>query len=673
MFFSKVAIALLLAAWRVQALPATPTSTTLPNPDNLSGCAKVSALQANPNRPTDVPLKVPAEVALDCLHSVPINKSLAVEHLKGLKNYYAFQSTLTPLKAPPKNYSYPGVDIMDGLDKILRNLQTDVYKNEYDFQFALVLLTASAHDGHFQIAPYIVGSVFGFFTSPPLRMVSISGDGTAIPKIYFYSDYLAMQNTTKPDYNPSSIKQINNQDASAFLQNVANTLGPQQDQDANYNQMFFGTFARSGKRVETLTPTALFLGDIVTVAFENGTTISLKSMAVVKEDFSDVESGQDFYDKFCLPPLTPTPAAEPTSPTSTQIPGYPLPIVNSQDLAVSGYILEGSSLGVLVINTFSPSDNEGADYIPTVHKFLKAAKDSGVRKVIIDVSGNNGGLIKLGYLTFQQFFPDSKPYDGTRFRAHSAADVFGNLGSEIQKTLNTDAQNGTNTTATDPNFSNPADSFAFQSYLDQNGKNFTSFPELFGPVTVAGDNFTNIVRLNLGELEGPKPFPQIFAPEDVILLTDGACASTCTILASFMKQVGVKSIVMGGRPNLGPMQAIGGVKGTQVLEFPTLANITDFLLTNFPDEAAAEGWDAFLPGSLPLRLADEGNSINFRDSIPLGQDTPTQFVYEAADCRVFYTAWMLGDVSQMWRAAAEAMWGKRPCVGGSTGHPSTDL
>jgi hypothetical protein len=54
-------------------------------------------------------------------------------------------------------------------------------------------------------------------------------------------------------------------------------------------------------------------------------------------------------------------------------------------------------------------------------------------------------------------------------------------------------------------------------------------------------------------------FTQPFAAEDIIMLYDGFCASTCASFSEFMRtQAGVKSIAMGGRPNDRQIQAIGG-------------------------------------------------------------------------------------------------------------------
>jgi hypothetical protein len=52
---------------------------------------------------------------------------------------------------------------------------------------------------------------------------------------------------------------------------------------------------------------------------------------------------------------------------------------------------------------------------------------------------------------------------------------------------------------------------------------------------------------------------QPFPAEDIIIIYDGYCASTCTIFSELMRQqAGVRTIALGGRPNKDPMQAVGG-------------------------------------------------------------------------------------------------------------------
>lgn len=68
-----------------------------------------------------------------------------------------------------------------------------------------------------------------------------------------------------------------------------------------------------------------------------------------------------------------------------------------------------------------------------------------------------------------------------------------------------------------------------------------------------------------------------------------------------------------------------------------------------------------------------GTSINVRDNIlryHLDDGLPAQFVYEATDCRLFYTPLSIVDPAEQWRLAAEAAWGDGACVAGNLQHTS---
>lgn len=67
--------------------------------------------------------------------------------------------------------------------------------------------------------------------------------------------------------------------------------------------------------------------------------------------------------------------------------------------------------------------------------------------------------------------------------------------------------------------------------------------------------------------------------------------------------------------------------------------------------------------------------INLRDNLRRNDHskTPLEFIYEAADCRMFYTAPMINDVTMVWKGVADRMFRNSTsrCVQGSTGDPSS--
>lgn len=57
-----------------------------------------------------------------------------------------------------------------------------------------------------------------------------------------------------------------------------------------------------------------------------------------------------------------------------------------------------------------------------------------------------------------------------------------------------------------------------------------------------------------------------------------------------------------------------------------------------------------------------------RDNIlpdDLDDGVPAQFIYEPADCRLFYTPAMMQNVTAIWEAAAMSAWGGKKCNAGS--------
>jgi len=86
--------------------------------------------------PEDSPLPtIGAKVAYDCLASVPIDAQNADDLIESLKPFLQWQSTLSYLKDPPKEYTQKiqkPVDIMAGLDDIQDKIRSGHFKGEYE-------------------------------------------------------------------------------------------------------------------------------------------------------------------------------------------------------------------------------------------------------------------------------------------------------------------------------------------------------------------------------------------------------------------------------------------------------------------------------------------------------------------------------------------------------------
>lgn len=131
-------------------------------------------------------------------------------------------------------------------------------------------------------------------------------------------------------------------------------------------------------------------------------------------------------------------------------------------------------------------------------------------------------------------------------------------------------------------------------------------------------------------------------------------------------EAGVQTVVVGGRPSTGPMQAPAGTRGAQEYTLSPSDGDLD------ADIAFAISINATTAASFP-NTAEEIQinfaSLNLRDQIRPNETTPLQFVYEAADCRIFYTLLNVDNYTKLWHDAANATWTTPSlCVQGSTGY-----
>ena len=130
--------------------------------------------------------------------------------------------------------------------------------------------------------------------------------------------------------------------------------------------------------------------------------------------------------------------------------------------------------------------------------------------------------------------------------------------------------------------------WASQLYTNAKGEGFANWNEFKRSSTVLDDNFTSIFHYNFSayadfvypgftishNTSGHAPFE----PKNIFMFMDGLCGSSCASLHEELKNIeGVRSVVVGGRPQNKPMQAVAGSKGmrhrvSMVFRYP--ANLT---------------------------------------------------------------------------------------------------
>ncbi|KAG6003744.1 hypothetical protein E4U21_001747 [Claviceps maximensis] len=659
-------------------LVADPPRAVVPAPKSTGvskahPCAQISAVYARQKKSTTAPT-VPAALAYDCFKSVPLNKAAAIQLVDGIMPYLEWQSDSAYKKDPPKDYAYPGFDMFANLAAVKSNLQAGKYATEYDFQLDLYKqVWAPGQDGHFVFYPDLLTRAFRW-RRPMLPIVSVSEDGISLPVIKLQKDVVANAKTAP------AITKINGIDAAKFIEDTVNSASFLQDPDAAYNTMFWSKSTLANKGVGNFVAggrsSIFYPGPTTSLTFSNGTTLQLQNLATIVGDMTGVVDGPSMYKKFCSPMSAPEAIEAPGG--TPNLTGYPEPNASTQDGAVTGYYLNGQGVddvAVLALKNFEPLSP--AEFQATIMDFLSDAKDAGKKKLVIDLQNNGGGLVLLGYDFFRQLFPKTVQEGNSRWRLSKSLNLTAQVISDYVKDVDPSSEADNDMVDLTEIFLN------YRHDLNISDENFLTFADKFGPHVYKDNAFTNMMRWNLSDaLTTSDPVhglgigitgygslteqPQYFEPEDIILLYDGSCSSTCTVASEFLRlQGGVKSIAMGGRPKAGPMQGVGGVKGSQVLDFGSVYNFvsTAASLTNDTEVKAEASRFTNLPS-----LRSTQAFVNVRDHIlhdNVNDGLPAQYVYEAADCRLYWTAPMISDVTEVWKAAANAAFNGGKCAYGS--------
>lgn len=601
-----------------------------------------------------------------------------------------------------------------------------------------------AGDFHLQYIPDIT-SVFTFARLGG-QLVSISADGLALPKIYLYSD---LPRAATGNVTASAVTKINGQNATEVLQKFSEGT-KYHDADTRYNTVFPNPVheALGSDSGGLWVSHYIYAGPTTTYTFENGTETTFDNFAVINSqyDFSKVKDGASFFKAFCSGPqasLEPSTSAKPSatpkdSPTPKasavasatpkplpSLTGYPKPEIIHDSKQVSGYYLSDGSYkdtAVLALPSFNVIPTKPDEDIKTagfkeaqalLRNFLADSTKAGKKKLVIDLRGNGGGLVDVGFELFKQLFPTIEPYGASRYRAHEAFHYYSAIVADVAVEGNKDGKLSTDWDDADFGMQS---TFLWSNILDENLQNYKSYKDYYGPEILNGDTFTSVRRFNVGfshflarehiltflqfsnnfgghnaraSLTGYNEFKNIqtqpFKSEDIVIIQDGYCGSTCAIFAELMREQGkVQTIAIGGRPRNAPMQGVGGSKGSERLLMDQLLGFAERTLNTalaLDGAAVVNKLNQTAVGkisnaiqiylrSTPSSTEYIAGSVNALNNQRMNDstETPLEFQYEAADCRLFYTTATYRDPVNLWKAVWDAKWANGKCVPGSTGH-----
>ncbi|KAI8713414.1 TSPc domain-containing protein [Fusarium sp. LHS14.1] len=631
-------------------------------------------------------LTVPVSVGIACLKSVPVDKERDLALLDYLQPLIEFQSTLEVLADPPEGYLFPGVNVLGGLDTIRDNLNKNKYKGQYEVMTDLRSLFAAANDLHFDYPPALLNTLV--FLRRGIDFKSISSDGLSLPQI-FHSIDVVRGNAGTLTYYPSAIKSIDGTPIDKWLEEDATrNANNMNDPDAQWNNLF-SNLPRSAVGMAGTTFVSQFeIPDKYTIKFYNGTTLEVVNEIAIPNtvDFSGIESGEDFHEYFEIPhnKTSKTPSSNERradTKESANLDGYPKPVVKHSKNSITCYFLEGEGYektAVISILSFLPIgfdfatlgdfnfDEYVAEAEEVLGEFIKKSKKAGRDKLIIDVSANGGGSLALAQSIYRVLFPDGEFTTFGRYRATESLAA-----------------------ATEADYETLLDTLITKSNewpIDTKGNAIEEGEKWFGPYTIkGGQNMTAAFQSNLGRFEDDedsgKKTTKVeppWKPENILIVTDGTCASACTVLTGWLtRNYGIRTVALGGRPLHLAMQAMGGVKGTLLSFHSDLITATASFLSGVKNDKKAlkilqDHEDAFPsledPPLLPLTDGANAGKVNALSGYTEDDvdGYPVHFRYEAANCRLFYTQRMLADPSETWKHVSAVGWSGAPCVSGST-------
>lgn len=238
--------------------------------------------------------------------------------------------------------------------------------------------------------------------------------------------------------------------------------------------------------------------------------------------------------------------------------------------AMDWYVLDNGTTAVLQMSSFSGTFR---NLQQGVLDGIRAVKAQGANKLLIDLTNNGGGIICLAawlhrVLAGPQPGLDVQPGLNGSVRAKDLP----------QKLVANIIANTTGVDATD-SYYNPS------NWRDVNGQKFpANFNWLNPPVDMLVNGVLDKFSQRVGDTCLPfsmtPPATQPFEFDNIAIMTNGRCASSCSLFSILMRtKYNVKTVVVGGRP--GTTQQYCGVVGGMSLNFvPMNLELKSFGLKN---------------------------------------------------------------------------------------------
>jgi hypothetical protein len=580
----------------------------------ISGCILVALISAQctftPNSSNGKAWLGSVSTLQSCASSIPASanrKSATLQVLRQMVDLYSF-TDIAMNSGAPWNMN---VDLVAGLNTI----EAKSYSLDHQFHKDLTTLFNSLNDAHTWYsypAPYSNMAAFRPFGVRPVYDGSKLRFYLTQSQYLDPSTYQQLFNFNPNNYYGDEVTQIDGTDVLTWFKNYANTeVGNYKDNSVRFN----AAIKTSGQYIAVIgdrysivdaptTETMVINGNTVSVPLAgaligslNGlndainqidtprtSTGSKKRVAVVPDlemfNGMTVRPGPDIHREkkellspfvneegiqFSMPTIdySALPSVKPLNKRSTQASTIAIKTGTSSNLELTsgtrdGTIwrglyttADGNNVPVLRITSFAPNDVNS--FLTVISDFADLITNNKFDRVVVDVSGNGGGIICLAYSAMSIFTAS--------FRDVAAMERYDLRRTDMNINLhNSRYLNGTDYRRVGSGDVYGSDESWFDARTVNRGGQSTDLTQfvLFPAECL---QFTNLITTG-------------HYPSNIVLLTDGTCGSACALFLSKFSEYGVGQIVSyGGFTDTGDMDT-SSFAGGNVLDWPDFVSST---------------------------------------------------------------------------------------------------
>ncbi|KAA1476881.1 hypothetical protein DENSPDRAFT_536011 [Dentipellis sp. KUC8613] len=627
---------------------------------------------------------VPMPDLLACQRSFPFNETLRQNILTVISrvfDFYTFEDYY--LDSPP-----PFQESTANIRAEISRINSTQYDTDYDFNQDLYNTINQLNDGHTIYLPNCYTSWQNLIPTPP---VSLSVNGTesvfiAPDTVAFidlvpagFSNFYASINFNWQRLAGARVTQIEGMDPYAYADQIADKQsGNYLDHNVRVNSVWTG-YRLSGSSFsqkfgvlagQVFSSQENLTFSLIPVNSTEEEQVTVPYLAVLMGNaFTDQASywenncaalpSTNGVDRRVVSNLLPShkrgPAKGVVPPRPDGI-GLPvnfqptLPPVSDTSGLMQSYILEDGQTGVMFVGSFDGESDQAFQQFQTdVKGAITAFQKANVTRLIIDVTENDGGIICLGI--FLHGFLAGSNFGYAGFESDIRATPF------AQKLVQANIDLGLQSSLT---FYAP-DNYAFL--------NDTPMPDDFNyidpsvPLTVNGQSTPTSQRLHeMCDFSVPFPPTPSFDFNNIAIVSDGNCASTCAQFSTVMNERhNVTLAVFGGKSDINI--EFKGMAGLQVLEWSDIdSEIKTAGLKNDPMAppdllVSADMRHNWRTGENERIISLHSTDHSIAAYSFLNESQPIQYRSELPKLRFPYTPDTYNNPQKLWEFAASQIFG----------------